>query len=289
MRSTMKLCGFDVGLTRPFFLIAGPCVIESEQLQMDTAGNLKEITAALGIPFIFKSSYDKANRSSGTSFRGPGMQKGLEILAKVKKELGLPILTDVHNEADIAAVAAVVDVLQTPAFLCRQTDFIHAVAQSGKPVNIKKGQFLAPHDMKNVIDKARAAARAAGLSEDRFMACERGASFGYNNLVSDMRSLAIMRETQAPVVFDATHSVQLPGGNGTSSGGQREMVPVLARAAVAVGVAGLFMDTHPNPAQALSDGPNAVPLKHMRALLENLQALDAVTKRNGYLEDQFSV
>ena len=289
MRSTMKLCGFDVGLTRPFFLIAGPCVIESEQLQMDTAGSLKEITAALGIPFIFKSSYDKANRSSGTSFRGPGMDKGLEILAKVKKELGLPILTDVHNEADIAAVSAVVDVLQTPAFLCRQTDFIHAVAQSGKPVNIKKGQFLAPHDMKNVIDKARAAARAAGLSEDRFMACERGASFGYNNLVSDMRSLAIMRETLAPVVFDATHSVQLPGGNGTSSGGQREMVPVLARAAVAVGVAGLFMETHPNPAQALSDGPNAVPLKHMRALLENLQALDAVTKRNGYLEDQFSL
>ena len=285
----MKLCGFDVGLTRPFFLIAGPCVIESEQLQMDTAGSLKEITAALGIPFIFKSSYDKANRSSGASFRGPGMDKGLEILAKVKKELGLPILTDVHTEADIAAVAAVVDVLQTPAFLCRQTDFIHAVAQSGRPVNIKKGQFLAPHDMKNVIDKARAAARAAGLSEDRFMACERGASFGYNNLVSDMRSLAIMRETQAPVVFDATHSVQLPGGNGTSSGGQREMVPVLARAAVAVGVAGLFMETHPNPAQALSDGPNAVPLKHMRALLENLQALDAVTKRNGYLEDQFSV
>ena len=285
----MQLCGFDVGLTRPFFLIAGPCVIESEQLQMDTAGTLKEITAALGIPFIFKSSYDKANRSSGTSFRGPGMDKGLEILAKVKKELGLPILTDVHNEVDIAAVAAVVDVLQTPAFLCRQTDFIHAVAQSGKPVNIKKGQFLAPHDMKNVIDKARAAARAAGLSEDRFMACERGASFGYNNLVSDMRSLAIMRETQAPVVFDATHSVQLPGGNGTSSGGQREMVPVLARAAVAVGVAGLFMETHPNPAQALSDGPNAVPLKHMRALLENLQALDAVTKRNGYLEDQFSL
>jgi len=285
----MQLCGFDVGLTRPFFLIAGPCVIESEQLQMDTAGTLKEITAALGIPFIFKSSYDKANRSSGTSFRGPGRDKGLEILAKVKKELGLPILTDVHNEADIAAVSAVVDVLQTPAFLCRQTDFIHAVAQSGKPVNIKKGQFLAPHDMKNVIDKARAAARAAGLSEDRFMACERGASFGYNNLVSDMRSLAIMRETQAPVVFDATHSVQLPGGNGTSSGGQREMVPVLARAAVAVGVAGLFMETHPNPAQALSDGPNAVPLKHMRALLESLQALDAVTKRSGYLENQFSV
>jgi 2-dehydro-3-deoxyphosphooctonate aldolase (KDO 8-P synthase) len=285
----MQLCGFDVGLTQPFFLIAGPCVVESEQLQMDTAGTLKEITAALGIPFIFKSSYDKANRSSGTSFRGPGRDKGLEILAKVKKELGLPILTDVHNEVDIAAVSAVVDVLQTPAFLCRQTDFIHAVAQSGKPVNIKKGQFLAPHDMKNVIDKARAAARAAGLSEDRFMACERGASFGYNNLVSDMRSLAIMRETQAPVVFDATHSVQLPGGNGTSSGGQREMVPVLARAAVAVGVAGLFMETHPNPAQALSDGPNAVPLKHMRALLESLQALDAVTKRSGYLENQFSL
>jgi len=285
----MQLCGFDVGLTQPFFLIAGPCVVESEQLQMDTAGTLKEITAALGIPFIFKSSYDKANRSSGTSFRGPGRDKGLEILAKVKKELGLPILTDVHNEVDIAAVSAVVDVLQTPAFLCRQTDFIHAVAQSGKPVNIKKGQFLAPHDMKNVIDKARAAARAAGLSEDRFMACERGASFGYNNLVSDMRSLAIMRETQAPVVFDATHSVQLPGGNGTSSGGQREMVPVLARAAVAVGVAGLFMETHPHPAQALSDGPNAVPLKHMRALLESLQALDAVTKRSGYLENQFSL
>jgi len=284
----MQLCGFDVGLTQPFFLIAGPCVVESEQLQMDTAGTLKDITTALGIPFIFKSSYDKANRSSGTSFRGPGRDKGLEILAKVKKELGLPILTDVHTEADIAAVAAVVDVMQTPAFLCRQTDFIHAVAQSGKPVNIKKGQFLAPHDMKNVIDKARAAARAAGLSEDRFMACERGASFGYNNLVSDMRSLAIMRATQAPVVFDATHSVQLPGGNGTSSGGQREMVPVLARAAVAVGVAGLFMETHPNPAQALSDGPNAVPLKHMRALLESLQALDAVTKRSGYLEDQFS-
>ena len=286
----MQLCGFDVGLTRPFFLIAGPCVIESEQLQMDTAGSLKEITAALGIPFIFKSSYDKANRSSGTSFRGPGMAKGLEILAKVKRELGVPVLTDVHSEADIAAVAAVVDVLQTPAFLCRQTDFIHAVAQSGKPVNIKKGQFLAPGDMKNVIDKARAAAREKGLDEDRFMACERGASFGYNNLVSDMRSLAIMRETRAPVVFDATHSVQLPGaGNaqGTSSGGQREMVPVLARAAVAVGIAGLFMETHPDPAKALSDGPNAVPLKHMRALLETLLELDRVTKKNGYLENTF--
>ena len=284
----MKLCGFDVGLDQPFFLIAGPCVVESEQLQMDTAGTLKEITTSLGIPFIFKSSYDKANRSSGTSFRGPGMDKGLEILAKVKRELGLPILTDVHSEAHIAAVAAVVDVLQTPAFLCRQTDFIHAVAQSGKPVNIKKGQFLAPGDMKNVIDKARAAAREKGLDEDRFMACERGASFGYNNLVSDMRSLAIMRETHAPVVFDATHSVQLPGGNGTSSGGQREMVPVLARAALAVGIAGLFMETHPDPAKAMSDGPNAVPLKHMKALLETLLELDRVTKKNGFLENNFN-
>ena len=283
----MKLCGFDIGLDQPFFLIAGPCVVESEQLQMDVAGQLKEITASLGIPFIFKSSYDKANRSSGGSFRGPGMDKGLEILAKVKRELNLPVLTDVHTEAEIPAVAAVVDVLQTPAFLCRQTDFIRAVAQSGKPVNIKKGQFLAPHDMKNVIDKARAAAREAGLSEDRFLACERGVSFGYNNLVSDMRALAIMRETGAPVVFDATHSVQLPGGQGTSSGGQREFVPVLARAAVAVGVAGLFMETHPKPAQALSDGPNAVPLAHMRALLETLLALDQVTKRQGFLEDVF--
>ena len=285
----MKLCGFEIGLDQPFFLIAGPCVVESEQLQMDTAGTLQEITAALGIPFIFKSSYDKANRSSGTSFRGPGRDKGLEILAKVKRELNLSILTDVHSEADIADVAAVVDVLQTPAFLCRQTDFIHAVAQSGKPVNIKKGQFLAPGDMKNVIDKARAAARDKGLDEDRFMACERGASFGYNNLVSDMRSLAIMRETRAPVVFDATHSVQLPGGNGTSSGGQREMVPVLARAAVAVGIAGLFMETHPDPANAMSDGPNAVPLKHMRALLETLLQLDRVTKKNGYLENNFGL
>ena len=284
----MKLCGFNVGLDQPFFLIAGPCVIESEQLQMDTAGTLKEITSALGIPFIFKSSYDKANRSSGSTFRGPGMAKGLEILAKVKRELHVPILTDVHTEADISAVAAVVDVLQTPAFLCRQTDFIRAVAQSGKPVNIKKGQFLAPHDMKNVIDKARAAARDAGLPEDNFMACERGASFGYNNLVSDMRSLAIMRETGAPVVFDATHSVQLPGGQGTSSGGMREMVPVLSRAAVAVGVAGLFMETHPNPAVAMSDGPNAVPLHHMKALLETLLELDAVTKKNPFLENIFN-
>jgi len=285
---SMKLCGFDIGLDQPFFLIAGPCVVESEQLQMDTAGTLKEITTSLGIPFIFKSSYDKANRSSGTSFRGPGMARGLEILAKVKRELSLPILTDVHSEADIAPVAAVVDVLQTPAFLCRQTDFIHAVAQAGKPVNIKKGQFLAPGDMKNVIDKARAAAREKGLNENNFMACERGASFGYNNLVSDMRSLAIMRETGAPVVFDATHSVQLPGGQGTSSGGQREMVPVLARAAVAVGVAGLFMETHPDPSKAMSDGPNAVPLKHMRALLETLLALDRVTKKNGFLETDFN-
>ena len=284
----MKLCGFNVGLDQRFFLIAGPCVIESEQLQMDTAGTLKEITSSLGIPFIFKSSYDKANRSSGSTFRGPGMEKGLEILAKVKRELQVPILTDVHTEADIPAVAAVVDVLQTPAFLCRQTDFIRAVAQSGKPVNIKKGQFLAPHDMKNVIDKARAAARDAGLPEDNFMACERGASFGYNNLVSDMRSLAIMRETGAPVVFDATHSVQLPGGQGTSSGGMREMVPVLSRAAVAVGVAGLFMETHPNPAAAMSDGPNAVPLHHMKALLETLLELDAVTKKNPFLENIFN-
>ncbi|MDD5479719.1 3-deoxy-8-phosphooctulonate synthase [Rhodoferax sp.] len=285
----MKLCGFEIGLQHPFFLIAGPCVIESEQLQMDTAGTLKEITQSLGIPFIFKSSFDKANRSSGSTFRGPGIEKGLEILSKVKRELGLPILTDIHSEDQIAQVAAVVDVLQTPAFLCRQTDFIRAVAQSGKPVNIKKGQFLAPGDMKNVIDKARAAAREKGLNVDNFMACERGASFGYNNLVSDMRSLAIMRETGAPVVFDATHSVQLPGGQDTSSGGQREMVPVLARAAVAVGVAGLFMETHPNPNEALSDGPNAVPLKHMKALLETLMALDQVTKRSAFLEDSFTV
>ena len=283
----MKLCGFEVGLRRPFFLIAGPCVVESEQLQMDVAGALKEVAAALAIPFVFKSSYDKANRSSGASFRGPGMARGLEILAKVKRELGVPVLTDVHAEAEIGAAAEVVDVLQTPAFLCRQTDFIRAAAQSGRPVNIKKGQFLAPHDMKNVIDKARAAAREKGLPDDVFMACERGASFGYNNLVSDMRSLAIMRETGAPVVFDATHSVQLPGGQGATSGGQREFVPVLARAAVAVGVAGLFMETHPDPANALSDGPNAVPLKHMRALLESLVELDRVVKRRPLLEDAF--
>ena len=282
----MKLCGFEIGLDRPFFLIAGPCVIESEQLQMDTAGTLREITRGLGIPFIFKSSFDKANRSSGSSFRGPGLEAGLQILAKVRRELGVPVLTDVHSEDQIVAVADVVDVLQTPAFLCRQTDFISAVAQSGKPVNIKKGQFLAPGDMKNVIDKAKAAARQKGLPEDNFMACERGASFGYNNLVSDMRSLAILRETGSPVVFDATHSVQLPGGQGSSSGGQREMVPVLARAAVAVGVAGLFMETHPDPAKALSDGPNAMPLRHMKALLESLLELDRVSKRHGFLEQK---
>jgi 2-dehydro-3-deoxyphosphooctonate aldolase (KDO 8-P synthase) len=284
----MKLCGFEVGLTQPFFLIAGPCVVESEQLQMDVAGMLRDMTSALGIPFIFKSSYDKANRSSGASFRGPGMARGLEILAKVKRDIGVPVLTDVHSESEISAVAAVVDVLQTPAFLCRQTDFIQAVAQSGRPVNIKKGQFLAPHDMKNVIVKARAAALEKGLNTDVFMACERGVSFGYNNLVSDMRSLAIMRETQAPVVFDATHSVQLPGGQGTTSGGQREFVPVLARAAIAVGVSGLFMETHPDPANALSDGPNAVPLKHMKALLEQLLALDRVVKAQPLLENDFS-
>lgn len=284
----MKLCGFDIGLNHPFFLIAGPCVVESEQLQMDTAGTLKEITSSLGIPFIFKSSFDKANRTSETAFRGLGTEKGLEILAKVKKDIGVPVLTDIHSEDQIAQVAKVVDVLQTPALLCRQTDFIHAVALSGLPVNIKKGQFMAPGDMKNVIDKARAAVKAAGLPEDNFMACERGASFGYNNLVSDMRSLAIMRETNAPVVFDATHSVQLPGGQGTSSGGVREMVPVLARAAVAVGVSGLFMETHPDPAKALCDGPNAVPLKHMKALLETLLELDRVTKKNGFLENNFN-
>jgi 2-dehydro-3-deoxyphosphooctonate aldolase (KDO 8-P synthase) len=285
----MKLCGYHVGLDKPFFLIAGPCVVESEQLQMDVAGKLKEMTSELRIPFIFKSSYDKANRSSGTSFRGPGMDKGLEILLKVKQELNVPVLTDVHAEDEIAAAAKVVDVLQTPAFLCRQTDFIRAVAQSGKPVNIKKGQFLAPGDMKNVIQKARDAAREKGLPEDNFLACERGASFGYNNLVSDMRSLAIMRETGAPVVFDATHSVQLPGGQGTSSGGQREFVPVLARAAIAAGVAGVFMETHPDPKNALSDGPNAVPLQRMKALLETLVELDRVTKKNGFLEKHFDI
>jgi len=275
----MKLCGFEAGLDKPLFLIAGPCVVESEQLQMDVAGQLKEMTAALGIPFIFKSSYDKANRSSGKSFRGPGMEKGLEVLAKVKQVLGVPVLTDVHTEEEVPTVAKVVDVLQTPAFLCRQTDFIHAVARSGKPVNIKKGQFLAPSDMKNVVDKAREASGG-----DTSMVCERGASFGYNNLVSDMRSLAIMRDTHCPVVFDATHSVQLPGGQGTSSGGQREFVPVLARAAVATGVAGVFMETHPDPAKALSDGPNAWPLPRMRELLETLKEIDTLVKRRGFAE-----
>ena len=284
----MKLCGFDIGLDQPFFLIAGTCVIESEQMALDTAGTLKEITSALGIPFIYKSSFDKANRSSGTSFRGLGMEKGLEILAKVKQQIGVPVLTDIHEIDEIKPVAAVVDVLQTPAFLCRQTDFIRACAQSGKPVNIKKGQFLAPHDMVNVIAKARAAAKEVGLPEDNFMACERGVSFGYNNLVSDMRSLAIMRETGAPVVFDATHSVQLPGGQGTSSGGQREFVPVLARAAIAAGIAGVFMETHPNPAEAKSDGPNAVPLARMKELLSTLIELDRVVKKASFLENNFS-
>ncbi|MFN7369746.1 MAG: 3-deoxy-8-phosphooctulonate synthase [Burkholderiales bacterium] len=284
----MKLCDFEVGLDRPLFLIAGPCVIESQELALETAGQLKEMTTALGIPFIYKSSYDKANRSSGKSFRGLGLDQGLKILAEVKRQIGVPVLTDLHEVDEISSVASVVDVLQTPAFLCRQTDFIRAVAQSGKPVNIKKGQFLAPHDMKNVMDKAREAAREAGLSEDRFMACERGVSFGYNNLVSDMRSLAIMRETACPVVFDATHSVQLPGGQGTSSGGQREFVPVLARAAVAVGIAGLFMETHPNPAQAMSDGPNAVPLQRMKELLVTLKALDELVKQQTFLEQDFS-
>jgi 2-dehydro-3-deoxyphosphooctonate aldolase (KDO 8-P synthase) len=284
----MKLCGFDVGLEHPIFLIAGTCVIESRQMAMDTAGTLKEITSALGIPFIYKSSFDKANRSSGTSFRGPGMDKGLEILADVRREIGVPVLTDIHDVEMIAQVASVVDVLQTPAFLCRQTDFIVACAQSGKPVNIKKGQFLAPGDMKNVIDKARLAAKEAGLNPDNFMACERGASFGYNNLVSDMRSLAIMRESNCPVVFDATHSVQLPGGQGTSSGGQREHIPVLSRAAVAAGIAGLFMETHPNPAQALSDGPNAVPLGRMKELLTTLVDIDRIVKKAGFLETSFA-
>ena len=283
----MKLCGFDVGLQHPFFLIAGPCVIESEQMALDTAGQLKEITSALGIPFIYKSSFDKANRSSGSSFRGLGMEKGLQILGNVKKQIGVPVLTDVHEIDEIKPVAAVVDVIQTPAFLCRQTDFIRACAQSGIPVNIKKGQFLAPGDMKNVIDKARDAAREAGLPTDVFMACERGVSFGYNNLVSDMRSLAIMRETGCPVVFDATHSVQLPGGQGSSSGGQREFVPVLARAAVAVGIAGLFMETHPDPANAKSDGPNAVPLNRMRDLLASLAEIDRVVKKTRFLENDF--
>ncbi|ARP97497.1 3-deoxy-8-phosphooctulonate synthase [Bordetella genomosp. 13] len=283
----MQLCGFEVGLGQPFFLISGPCVIESREMALDTAGRLKEITSALGIPFIYKSSFDKANRSSGSSFRGLGMEAGLRILADVREQIGVPVLTDVHDETQVKPVAAVVDVLQTPAFLARQTDFIRACAASLKPVNIKKGQFMAPHDMVQVVTKARDAAREAGGDGSNIMVCERGASFGYNNLVSDMRSLAIMRETDCPVVFDATHSVQLPGGQGTSSGGQREFVPVLARAAVAVGVAGLFMETHPDPAKAKSDGPNAVPLDRMADLLTSLVELDRVTKRNGFLENQF--
>lgn len=283
----MKLCGFEVGLNQPFFLMAGPCVIESEQSVMHIAKEMKAICDDLHIPYIFKASYDKANRTSGASFRGPGMQKGLEILAKVRETVGVPVITDVHTAEEVPVVSQYVDVLQTPAFLCRQTDFIRACAQSGKPVNIKKGQFLAPGDMKNVIDKARAAAREAGLDDDVFMACERGASFGYGNLISDMRSLAIMRETGAPVVFDATHSVQLPGGNGTSSGGNRVFVPVLARAAVAVGVAGLFMETHPDPDHAKSDGPNMVPLSQMHDLLSSLVAIDRVVKAQPWLEDRF--
>jgi 2-dehydro-3-deoxyphosphooctonate aldolase (KDO 8-P synthase) len=273
----VKLCGFDVGLDRPMFLIAGPCVVESQSLQVDVAGKLKEMTAALGIPFVFKSSYDKANRSSHASFRGPGMDEGLRILAEVKRQIGVPVLTDVHHEDEVATVASVVDVLQTPAFLCRQTDCIHAVARAGKPVNIKKGQFLSPWEMKNVLDKARS------TGNEQVMACERGFSFGYNNLVSDMRSLAVMR-AYAPVVFDATHSVQLPGGQGSASGGQREFVPVLARAAVAAGVSGVFMETHPDPAKALSDGPNAWPLDRMRSLLEVMQQIDAAVKQRPFEE-----
>lgn len=283
----MKLCGFPIGLDQPFFLIAGTCSIEGLQMSLDVAGQLKETCTALGIPLIYKGSFDKANRSSGNSKRGVGMDAGLKILDEVRRQLHLPILTDVHDESQVATVASVVDVLQTPAFLCRQTDFIRAVAQSGKPVNIKKGQFLAPWDMKNVIDKAREAAREAGQEEDNFLACERGVSFGYNNLVADMTSLAEMRKSGAPVVFDVTHSVQKPGGLGAVSGGARDMVPVLARAGVAAGVAGLFMETHPDPTNAWSDGPNAVPLKHMKALLETLVTLDRAVKQHGFLENNF--
>ena len=277
----MKLCGFEVGLDKPLFLIAGPCVVESREMALETAAALKEICTGLDVPFVYKSSYDKANRSSGKSYRGLGMDKGLEILAEVKKRIGVPVLTDVHDREDVAEVAATVDVLQTPAFLCRQTDFIHAVAAAGKPVNIKKGQFLSPAEMKNVVDKAREAS-----GKDNILVCERGASFGYNNLVSDMRSLAIMRETGCPVVFDATHSVQLPGGQGTSSGGQREFVPVLDRAAVASGISGVFMETHPDPDKALSDGPNAWPLDRMKELLETLKELDALVKRGRFAEQK---
>jgi len=280
----MKLCNFDVGLDQPLFLIAGPCVIESQQMALDTAGQLQEICRELKLPFIYKSSYDKANRSSGKSFRGFGLDAGLKILGEVKAQLGVPVLTDVHDIEEIVPVAAVVDVLQTPAFLCRQTDFIQAVASAGKPVNIKKGQFLSPWDMKNVVDKARDAS-----GQDNIMVCERGASFGYNNLVSDMRSLAVMRDTGCPVVFDATHSVQLPGGQGTASGGQREFVPVLARAAVAAGISGMFMETHPDPSKALSDGPNAFPLGHLKALLQTLMALDETVKRQGLIEENLDL
>jgi 2-dehydro-3-deoxyphosphooctonate aldolase (KDO 8-P synthase) len=280
----MKLCGFDVGLDQPLFLIAGPCVIESQQMAMDTAGKLKEICNELQINFIYKSSYDKANRSSGKSFRGFGLDAGLKILGEVKAQLGVPVLTDVHSIEEISQVAEVVDVLQTPAFLCRQTDFIHAVARCGRPVNIKKGQFLSPWDMQNVVEKAREASGAENI-----MVCERGASFGYNNLVSDMRSLAVMRNTGCPVVFDATHSVQLPGGQGTVSGGQREFVPVLARAAVAAGISGLFMETHPNPSKALSDGPNAFPLGHLKALLQTLKVLDQTVKLQGLIEEKIDL
>jgi len=283
----MKLCGHEIGLDRRFFLIAGPCAIESLELAIETAGQLKAMTARLGVPFIYKSSFDKANRSSGKSFRGPGLDEGLRILDEVRRQVGVPILTDVHDTEQAEPVAAVVDVLQTPAFLCRQTDFIRAVAATGKPVNIKKGQFLAPADMKHVADKAREAAIEAGHSGDTIMVCERGASFGYNNLVSDMRSLAIMRGTGCPVVFDATHSVQLPGGLGSASGGQREFVPVLARAAVATGISGLFMETHPDPAKALSDGPNAWPLPRMESLLATLCELDALVKRHGFPEQEW--
>ena len=285
----MKLCGFDAGLDKPFFLIAGTCSIESLEMSLEVAGQLKDICMALGIPLIYKGSFDKANRSSGSTQRGLGMDAGLHILDEVRRQLNIPVLTDVHDASQVKTVASVVDVLQTPAFLCRQTDFIRAVAQSGKPVNIKKGQFLAPWDMKNVVDKARAAAREVGLTEDNFLACERGVSFGYNNLVADMTSLAEMRKTGAPVVFDVTHSVQKPGGQGTSSGGAREMVPVLARAGVAAGVAGLFMETHPRPQEAWSDGPNAVPLKHMKALLESLVAIDQTIKQGPLLENHFSI
>lgn len=281
----MKLCGKDIGLDQPFFLIAGPCVIESEDMAMRTSEAIKKITDDLGIHFIYKSSFDKANRTSGTSFRGPGLHEGLEILAKVKREIGVPILTDIHEKEQVGPVSDVVDVMQTPAFLARQTDFISAVAAAGTPVNIKKAQFMAPGDMVNVVDKAVAASKAAGHDGDNIMVCERGASFGYQNLVSDMRSLAIMRETGRPVVFDATHSVQLPGGQGKSSGGQREFVPVLARAATAVGISGLFMETHPNPAEAKSDGPNAMPLGHLADLLRSLKAIDETVKGSAFLED----